>query len=265
MHLLYSRFWNKFLFDIGLVPTSEPYHWRMNGGLLLDSQGKKMSKSLGNVVDPMPIIDKYGSDASRMAINFMGPIQDNFFWNENGFKACYKVLNNVWNLSDKVVYEEIKEQEIFANNLVKNISVMYENLRLNTAVSEIMIFVNNIKNSEKISYKAWVKFLKCLAPLAPFISEELYQKANKTTFSKENSIHISDFPQFEKELEEVVEINLPIQINGKLISTILIPQNSTQEQVLELIKQNEKISKFIENKEVKKIIFVPNKILSLLL
>lgn len=265
MHLLYSRFWHKFFYDLGIVPTTEPYQWRLNGGLVLGADGKKMSKSLGNTVDPMPISEKYGVDAIRMGISFMGPVEDTFPWNENGVKACFKFLNTVWNLSEKLTNEKIDSQEIHINNLIKNISNMYQNIRLNTAVSEIMIFVNNVKNDEKISKDVYLKFLKCLAPLAPFISEELYQKVNSTEFSKESSIHTSEFPKVNETLLSAMEINLPIQINGKLISTIKIPQNLSQNEVLIEAKKNEKISKALENKEIKKIIFVPNKIISIIL
>jgi leucyl-tRNA synthetase len=265
MHLLYSRFWHKFFYDLGIVPTTEPYQWRLNGGLVLGADGKKMSKSLGNTVDPMPISEKYGVDAIRMGISFMGPVEDTFPWNENGVKACFKFLNTVWNLSEKLTNEKIDSQEIHINNLIKNISNMYQNIRLNTAVSEIMIFVNNVKNDEKISKDVYLKFLKCLAPLAPFISEELYQKVNSTEFSKESSIHTSEFPKVNETLLSAMEINLPIQINGKLISTIKIPQNLSQNEVLIEAQKNEKISKALENKEIKKIIFVPNKIISIIL
>jgi len=265
MHLLYSRFWHKFFYDLGIVPTTEPYQWRLNGGLVLGADGKKMSKSLGNTVDPMPISEKYGVDAIRMGISFMGPVEDTFPWNENGVKACFKFLNTVWNLSEKLTNEKIDSQEIHINNLIKNISNMYQNIRLNTAVSEIMIFVNNVKNDEKISKDFYLKFLKCLAPLAPFISEELYQKVNSTEFSKESSIHTSEFPKVNETLLSAMEINLPIQINGKLISTIKIPQNLSQNEVLIEAQKNEKISKALENKEIKKIIFVPNKIISIIL
>ena len=265
MHLLYSRFWHKFFYDLGIVPTTEPYQWRLNGGLVLGADGKKMSKSLGNTVDPMPISEKYGVDAIRMGISSMGPVEDTFPWNENGVKACFKFLNTVWNLSEKLTNEKIDSQEIHINNLIKNISNMYQNIRLNTAVSEIMIFVNNVKNDEKISKDVYLKFLKCLAPLAPFISEELYQKVNSTEFSKESSIHTSEFPKVNETLLSAMEINLPIQINGKLISTIKIPQNLSQNEVLIEAQKNEKISKALENKEIKKIIFVPNKIISIIL
>jgi len=263
MHLLYSRFWNQFFYDSGLVPVSEPYHWRLNGGLVLGPDGKKMSKSLGNTVDPLPVAQKYGADAIRMGISFMGPIEDSFPWNENGVKACYKVLNNVWALSEKVSDEKISSQEIHINNLIKNISYMYENLRFNTAVSEIMIFINNIKNDEKISKEVFIKFLKCLAPLAPFITEELYQKINGTTFDKNSSIHISEFPKFDENILNEIKINLPIQINGKLISTIEIDKNSSQEVVLKEIKKIEKVRIALEGKDIQKVIFVPNKIISI--
>jgi len=265
MHLLYSRFWHKFFYDINLVPTSEPYQWRMNGGLVLGSDGKKMSKSLGNTVDPLPVADKYGADAIRMGIMFMGPIEDSFPWNENGVKACNKVLNNVWNLSEKVVDEKINSQEIHINNLIKNISGMYQNLRLNTAVSEIMIFVNNIKNDEKISKEVFIKFLKCLAPLAPYITEELYQNINKTKFSKNTSIHISEFPTVDETVFASQKIIMPVQINGKLICTIETSKDTTKEQAIEIAKQNERFNRTIEEKSFAKVIFVSGKILSIIL
>ncbi len=265
MHLLYSRFWNQFFYDIGIVPTSEPYQWRMNGGLVLGPDGKKMSKSLGNVVDPIPVMEKYGADALRMGICFMGPIDGIFPWNENGVKACLKVLNTIWNLKDRVSEINSDSQNIFLNNLIKNISEMYENLRFNTAVSEIMIFVNNVKDDEKISKKVYLDFLKCLAPLAPFISEELFQIVNNSQFSKENSIHLQDFPKYNSDLEIDTEINLPIQINGKLISVIKVKKDVSENEVLEIAKGNEKVSKMLENIQIKKVVFVPGKILSLII
>jgi leucyl-tRNA synthetase len=265
MHLLYSRFWHKFFYDINLVPTSEPYQWRMNGGLVLGADGKKMSKSLGNTVDPLPVADKYGADAIRMGIMFMGPIEDSFPWNENGVRACYKVLNNIWTLSEKIVNEKITSQEIHVNNLIKNISGMYQNLRLNTAVSEIMIFVNNIKSDEKISKEVFVKFLKCLAPLAPYITEELFQKINKTEFSKNTSIHISEFPTVDESVFASQKITMPVQVNGKLICTIEISKDTTQDQAIEIATQNERFAKTIQDKAFVKIIFVPSKILSIIL
>ena len=265
MHLLYSRFWHKFFYDLGIVPTSEPYKWRMNGGLVLGPDGKKMSKSLGNVVDPMPVAANYGADAIRMGICFMGPIEDNFPWNENGVKACNKFLNNVWNLSSKIVSEKSQTQEVAVNILIKNISTMYENLRFNTAVSELMIFVNHIKNDEKISKDVFLKFLKCLAPLAPFICEELFQKINNTEFSKKSSIHLTEFPKVDENILASQKITIPIQINGKLIITLEVSRDLNQEEIFTQAKQNEKISKIIEGKDIKKIIFVPNKILSLII
>lgn len=264
MHLLYSRFWNQFFYDQNLVPVSEPYAWRMNGGLVLGPDGKKMSKSLGNTVDPLPIAEKYGSDAIRMGISFMGPITDSFPWNENGVKACSKVLNTIWDLSEKLTEEKISEQEIYINNLIKNISEMYESMRFNTTVSEIMIFVNNIKNSEKINKEVYIKFLKCLAPLAPFITEELYQKINGTTLEKNNSIHISEFPKYDESILNEIKINIPIQIGGKIIDVINVKKDTTEIEMLEIIKTNIKVSNALRDKEIKKTIFVQNKILSII-
>jgi len=265
MHLLYSRFWNNFFYDQKLVPVAEPYQWRMNGGLVLGADGKKMSKSLGNVVDPMPVANEYGADAIRMGICFMGPTEDNFPWNENGVKACAKVLNNIWNLSEKVVDEKFSEQDIFINNLIKNISPMYESFRYNTSVSEIMIFVNHIKNEDKISKDVFIKFLKCLAPLAPFISEELFQKINGTEFSKNTSIHISEFPAIDESVLNSQKIKLPIQINGKLVSVIEVSKEINEKEIVEEALKIEKVSKSLIGKNIVKTVFVPGKILSLII
>jgi leucyl-tRNA synthetase len=195
----------------------------------------------------------------------MAPVEDTFPWNENGVKACYKLLNTVWNLSEKLTQEKVESQELHINTLIKNISNMYQNIRLNTAVSEIMIFINNIKNDEKISSEVFVKFLKCLAPLAPFITEELYQRTNNTEMSKETSIHTSEFPKFDEKILSAMEINLPIQVNGKLISIIQVPQNLSQNEVLEKARQNEKVMKILEGKEISKIVFIQNKIISIII
>ena len=174
-------------------------------------------------------------------------------------------MNTIWNLKDKVSEVNSEPQSIALNNLVKNISEMYENLRFNTAVSEIMIFVNNVKDDEKISKQVYLDFLKCLAPLAPFISEELFQVVNKTQFSKDNSIHLKDFPKYKPELGNVSEINLPIQINGKLISVIKVKPEIKENEALIIAKNNEKVSKILGSKEIKKIVFVSGKILSLII
>ena len=223
-----------------------------------------MSKSLGNVVDPMPVATQYGADAIRMGICFMGPTEDNFPWNENGVKACAKVLNNIWNLSEKVVDEKFSDQDIFINNLIKNISPMYESFRYNTSVSEIMIFVNQIKNEDKISKDVFIKFLKCLAPLAPFISEELFQKLNNTEFNKNTSIHISEFPSLDESVLNSQKVKLPIQINGKLVSVIEVSKEINEKEIVEEAFKIEKVSKALTGKNIVKTVFVSGKILSLI-
>jgi len=265
VHLLYSRFWNRFLYDLGLVPTSEPYMNRHNNGLLLDSKGKKMSKSIGNVIDPTEYSQNYGSDAVKMGLSFLGPITDNYSWNENSVKACYKLLNTIWSLQEKVSDEENKEQNILVSKLIKNTIPMYESMRFNTVISEIMIFVNSIKNYEKISKSVFIDFIKVLAPLAPFISEEIYQRVSigeGTEFSKENSVHVASFPEFQENLLKEEAINLPIQINGKLITTISISQSATEDEVTSMAENLPKVKSHLEGKIIVKKIYVPKRILS---
>jgi len=268
VHLLYSRFWNKFFYDLGLVPTSEPFMVRHNNGLLLDNKGKKMSKSVGNVIDQTEYAEKYGADAVKMGLCFLGPITDNYAWNENAIKACHKLLNTIWSLQEKIVDEEILEQKVLLAKLVKNTISMYENLKFNTVVSEIMIFVNGVKIVEKISKTVFLDFIKVLAPMAPFISEEIYQRVSGregTEFSKENSVHVASFPEIQENLLKEEAINLPIQLNGKLIATILVSPNIDESQALEEAKKNQKVSQKLEGAEIKKIVYVKNRILSIII
>ena len=257
LHLLYSRFWHKFLFDQGLVPTPEPYAWRLNGGLLLGPDGKKMSKSKGNVVEPLEVIERFGADALRMSICFLGPYEDTFPWNENSLKATSKLLNTIFSFKERIsptapVSDSLNKSY---NKLIKNISGMYEALKMNTAVSEIMIFVNTLKKEQQINQDMWLGFLKVLAPLAPFITEELWD-------GKE-SIHIQDWPSYDKSLVKDQTISIPVQVNGKLRAQIEIAEDSSEADVKKVALLDNKISKEILGKEIVKFIYVPTKIVSI--
>jgi len=180
MHLLYSRFWHKFFYDQKLVPTREPYKWRMNGGLLLGLDGTKMSKSKGNVMSPMNIVEKYGADALRAFICFIGPYTDTYPWNDNGIKATYRLATTIYGLQDKVTKEpkdSISEKlNKKYNRFTKNVTEMIQNLKMNTAISEIMIFVSELRKVEEIDLEIWKGFLKIIAPFMPFLAEDLWQK-----------------------------------------------------------------------------------------
>ncbi len=257
LHLLYSRFWHKFLYDQKLVPTPEPYAWRINGGILLGSDGKKMSKSKGNVVEPLEVIEKYGADALRMSICFLGPYEDTFPWNENSLKATSKLLNTIYSLKDRVLPKAQVSDSLNKsyNKLIKNMTYMYEALKMNTAVSEIMIFVNELKKEQQINENVWEGFIKVLAPLAPFIAEELWK-------GKE-SIHLQTWPTYNEKLLQNQNIAIPVQINGKVRGEINVSPESGESQIKEITLANEKIKNNLSGKEIIKFIYVPKKIISI--
>ena len=266
MHLLYSRFWHQFLYDLKLVPTPEPYTWRINGGLLLGTDGKKMSKSTGNVVEPSKIIEQFGADALRMFVCFLGPYEDTYPWNDSGIKATSKLLTTIYGLRTKV-NKNAKPSVMISkayNKLVKNISQMFENLKMNTAVSEIMIFVNSVKNEEEISLDIWKGFLKTLAPLAPFIAEELWQDIEgNSEWSTENSVHTQKWPEFDKTVASENIIRIPIQINGKVRSDIEIEVGMEENIIKEKVLADPKVISNLNGKEINKFIYVPGKIISI--
>lgn len=265
LHLLYSRFWHKFLYDQNLVPTKEPYAWRMNGGLLLGPDGKKMSKSVGNVVDPMEVAENYGADALRMCISFLGPYEDTYPWNENSIKACWRTIKNIYDLKTKVSDKDSSEKLLKAyNKLVKNAESMYENLKANTAVSEVMIFVNLAKSEENIDKETWKGFIKVIAPMTPFIAEELWQEINEySEWKAENSIHLQAFPSYNPELLVENFVTIAVQINGKVRTNLEIMFDESELSVKEKVLKDEKVLTYIQDKELKKFIYIPNKIASI--
>jgi leucyl-tRNA synthetase len=266
MHLLYSRFWHKFLYDLRLVPTAEPYAWRLNGGLLLGRDGKKMSKSRGNVVEPLEIVEKFGADALRMSICFLGPYEDTYPWNDNGMKATSKLLSTIYGLRTKVTKDFKTDKKTLRayNKLIKHLSSMYEKLKMNTAVSEIMIFVNIVKNDDKISLDVWKGFIKVLAPMAPFIAEELWQEVNgNPKWVAEKSVHIQDWPKFDPFLVTENVIFLPIQINGKVRSEVEVESDWKEDEIRTKVLSDTKVIKSLNGKEIRKFIYIPGKIISI--
>lgn len=260
-HLLYSRFWFKFLHDIGVVPMDEPYMYRMSGGMLLGPDGQKMSKSKGNVINPQEVLENYGADAVRTYLAFIGPYEDTYPWNPNGLVACARLVKNVYELSDKVDESHAdKETDVMLHKLIKNTTGMMDKMRLNTAVSEIMIFVNHLKKQEKISSEVWKEFVKIVAPFMPFVAEELWQKVNGfDTWEKENSVHLQKWPEFDEKLASDVDVEIPVQVNGRIKAKVTVSADSDEETVkreaLKLVQEHVK-------DEPKKVIFVKNKIIN---
>ncbi|MFA6982163.1 MAG: leucine--tRNA ligase [Patescibacteria group bacterium] len=265
MHLLYSRFWYKFLFDQGLVPNQEPYMWRMNGGLLLGPDGTKMSKSKGNVVEPMDIVENYGADALRACICFLGPYTDTYPWNINGIKSTWRLMKNIHDFHQKVksANAEISSENVLRalNKLIFNVSSMIESLKMNTAVSEVMIFMNSVKDSGEISQDSWMKFLKVLAPLAPFLAEELWHNIS----GQETSIHLQPWPEVEARYLESEQIIIPVQINGKVRAEVTFNRALSDDEVKAMILEDQTVKKHIGTSELKKFIYVPGKIANIVL
>jgi leucyl-tRNA synthetase len=262
VHLLYSRFWVEFLYDLGLVPYSEPYQWRMNGGIMLGPDGKKMSKRLGNVMEPGILIENYGADATRMAVVFIGPYSETYPWNENIIKAMWRLVKTIYDFKDKARPHEDPAIKKSYNKLVKNMTDMCENLKMNTAISEIMIFVNELKKADAIDTEIWKGFIKVIAPFMPFVAEELWQEINGfPTWDKHNSVHWQSWPEFDNDQLQNNVVVIPVMINGKVRGQIMTDASDTEETLKEKILADEKIAKHLQS-DIKKFVFVPGKIVS---
>ncbi|NMB92001.1 leucine--tRNA ligase [candidate division WWE3 bacterium] len=264
MHLLYSRFWHRFLYDQKLVPTEEPYQWRLNGGLLLGADGRKMSKSYGNVVEPGEYIEKYGADSLRLSICFLGPYEDTYPWNSNSIKATNRLIQTIYSLKDKLSNDKpTKDVEKSYNLMVKNVTNMIENLKINTCISEIMIFVSKFKNEKKINEDIYKGLVKVISPFAPFVAEEIWQEINKfKEWKRENSVHLQEWPLFNESLIEENILTIPVQVNGKVRTSIKVTKDESEDSVKERVENNEKVIKYLEGKPIKKFIYIKGKIIN---
>ena len=257
LHLLYSRFWHKFLYDIGVVPTVEPYKKRTSHGMILGENNEKMSKSRGNVVNPDDIVREYGADTLRTYEMFIGDFEKSVPWSENGVKGCRRFLERVWRLQEIVVPGDdyTKELETKIHKTIKKVSEDYETLKFNTAIAALMSLLNDFNSHGKITAADFKTFLILLNPVAPHITEELWQVCGF-----EGMLHESKWPVYDE--EKVVDelIQMPIQINGKVRGKVLVPVDATEDVIKEKIKENENLMRHIEGKKIVKEIFVKGKI-----
>jgi len=255
-HLLYSRFWNNYLYNKGLVPVKEPFKCLRHQGMILGTNGEKMSKSKGNVINPDDMVKEYGADSLRMYEMFMGPIDSAKPWDPNGIEGCKKFLDRVWRLyteSNKIKNEENINLEKSYHFTVKKITNDYETMNFNTAISQMMIFVNTV-NKEDIFPKEYAEgFLKLLNPVAPHITEELWNLLGHT-----NTISYESWPEYDESKTVNDEINLPIQINGKRRANIMIEVDEDETQIKE--KVHKAIENKLEGKTIVKEIYVKNRI-----
>ncbi len=255
LHLLYSRFWHKFLYDLGIVPTKEPYAKRTSHGMILGNNGEKMSKSKGNVVNPDEIVDEFGADAFRTYEMFIGPFDQSTPWSMESLRGCSKFLDRVWNLTDILVDGDSysKEFEKMMHKAIKKVSEDYEQMKFNTAVATFMTMVNEFYSLKRINKAEFNTFLILLNPIAPHITEELYFK-----IGNDKTIAESAWPTYDNEKTIDDEIELPIQINGKLKGTVNIAVDSEESVVKDLV--HKEISKALEGKQILKEIYIKNKI-----
>lgn len=264
-HLLYTRFWYKFLFEQGYVPTPEPFRWRMSGGLLLGGDRKKMSKSRPKyMVNPKDLLESYGADSIRLYLAFIGPYDESYPWNDNGIKACYRFVKNAFEQKKKLSNKKNSEEftKLF-HKMLKNITGMIEDLKMNTAVSEMMIFINACKKEEHINKELYLDFVKVLAPFAPFTAEELWQeiKGHKK-WEPQQSVHLQPWPKFDKEMVVDEVITLPVQVDGKLRDEIEVSKDVTEEEVKDVVLELDKVKKYTQGKEDLRIIYVEGKIVN---
>ena len=260
LHLLYSRFWHKFLNDVGVAPGKEPYLKRRTHGLVLGENGHKMSKSRGNVITPEDVED-LGMDALRVYLMFLGPYNGTFPWSTTGIKGARRFLERFWGLALSQIERKNKESEkeikVLVNRLIKEIGEDIDNFKFNTAVAKLMKFLNEVKG-KKISKNDLVNVLKVLAPFAPYITEELWEK-----LGEEFSIHKQSWPEYDSELIKEEKTILIIQINGKVRDKIGVEVGISEEKAKETALSSAKIQKWIKGEKIKKIIFVPEKLINI--
>lgn len=256
-HVLYAFFWQNFLYEIGAVPTRDPFIRKMGSGLILDDTGKKMSKSSTNGVSPMQVIDEYGTDVARLHVHFLGGYEDNTPWTYDGISGITSFINRVWDLKDIVKDGGISEEHIYEiNGLIKKITEDIENLKLNTAIASFMTFINVIKKDKFITKEELRIFLILLNPLAPHITSEMYE----IIFG--GNIIDDEWPKYDEKYLVRNEINLPIQINGKMKKTILVDSSIEDEnEVIEMIKTQ--YPDLIRN-DIKKVIYIKGKIINII-
>ena len=260
-HLLYARFWNKFLYDIGLSPVSEPFKRRISQGLILGSDGKKMSKSAGNGVDPKEIIDKYSADALRLWMSFIGDYFESASWSEDGVKACQKFIGRVINLQD-ILYDGndfSKELEVAFHTAIKKVSLDIDNIKFNTAISALMILLNEITKVGKINNYEYKILLTLLNPFAPHITEEIW-----TNLGYSPAIKDTVWPKWNENKLVKSEVEYAIQINNKIITRLFISTSLNNEEIEQLVKSNEKVVSTLNNRQISKSIIIPNRLINLI-
>ncbi|MED3993194.1 leucine--tRNA ligase [Peribacillus frigoritolerans] len=267
LHLLYARFWHKFLYDIGVVPTKEPFQNLFNQGMILGENNEKMSKSKGNVVNPDDIVESHGADTLRMYEMFMGPLDASIAWSTNGLDGSRRFLDRIWRLlvnDDGTITDKMTETddtgklEKVYHQTVKKVTENYEELKFNTAISQLMVFINDAYKADSLP-KVYIEgFVKLLAPVAPHIAEELWSKLGYS-----ESITYGTWPAFDEAKLVDNEVEIVIQINGKVKAKLMVPTDTTREKLEEIAMGDDSIKEQIDGKTIRKVIAVPGKLVNI--
>jgi len=260
-HLLYSRFWHKFLFDIGLVSTKEPFMKLLNQGMILGSDNQKMSKSRGNVVNPDEVIENYGADTLRLYEMFMGPLEADKPWNTEAIDGSKRFLDRVWRMYYLPIEDTVSELDFVYHQTVKKVTEDYDKQAFNTAISQMMIFVNEVYKQKRLSKEQAVGFLKLLNPIAPHITEELFQ----SVFNKKDTITYQEWPSYDESKLVLSEIEVVVQVNGKLRDRVFVSPDEESEVVKKKALLAENVVRFTEGKQIVKVIYVPGKLVNVVI
>ncbi|MCT3457369.1 leucine--tRNA ligase [Limosilactobacillus fermentum] len=266
LHLLYARFWHKVLYDLGLVPTKEPFMKLVNQGMILGSNHEKMSKSKGNVVNPDDIVDQYGADTLRLYEMFMGPLEESVPWDEKGLHGSNKWVQRVWrllmddnnHLRDRVsTYNDGKLTKVY-NQTVKKVTEDFERMHFNTAISQLMVFVNEAYKVDDLPLEYMEGFVKMIAPLMPHLAEELWSQ-----FNESETITYQPWPTYDEKALVEDEVEMIVQVNGKVRAKIKMAKDADNKDVEDAALANEHVHSFVDGKDVKKVIVIPNRIVNI--
>lgn len=260
LHLLYSRFWHKFLYDLGIVPTKEPYKKRTSHGMILGEDHQKMSKSRGNVINPDDIIRDYGADTLRCYEMFIGDFTSTAIWSDEGVRGCRKYLERVYNMIDLIGQGEgySKNIEVTIHQTIKKVSEDFENLKFNTAIASLMTLSNEMRSQASITKDDFKTYIILLNPVAPHMTEELWKMAGF-----EGMLNEADWPKYDDSKLSLDEFEMPVQVNGKMRGKVMMSMDASKDDAIEAAKSDNNIASHIENKEIRKIIYVPGKILNI--
>lgn len=259
-HLLYARFWHKFLYDLNIVDTKEPFMKIVNQGMVLGPDGQKMSKSRGNVVNPDDVIHSDGADTLRLYEMFMGPLEAEKAWSVDGVKGAKRFLDRVWRMFEfDITDEDVEELNPIFHQTIKKVTDDYEKLAFNTAISQMMIFVNEVYRVKRISKRQARDFLKLLNPIAPHMTEEL----NEVALKQNEQLIYSDFPTYNEKYLESSDVTVAVSVNGKLRATITVAKDLSNKELETLALEQENVRKFTDGLQIVKVIVVPNKIVNI--